>query len=702
MTLDDLLAALRKRKVELALDGDAILAFPRDRLTDHLRDGIRQHRQQLLARLPVLPDPAPYVYVTEQGGLREVIEALAGAKVVGLDTEVTGLDTRRDRVRLLALAPAAHGPVYLLDCFAIDPSPLWPTLAHKTLAVHNALYDMRVLGRMGFEPGGRVRDTMLMSRLLTAGTGEGNGLKECAARYLRLYVPKDQQLSAWNAPRLTEEQLRYAALDAAVARRLYRALRPMVREAGLDAVMRLERRALWGVRWLADSGVMIDLEAWERLAESAAAEAERARAELDAAAPPKPGGGRWNWNSHKQVAQALGLAGCAVDNTEAETLEATRHPLALAVVADRKAGRFVSTYGMTWFHGALDRGRVYGDWNQCGAITGRMSCSRPNLQNLPRRRKASAPIRKCFIAPPGRVLVRADFGQIELRIAARVSRDKAMTAALLRGEDLHTLTAQRLTGRAKVTKAERDLSKPINFGLIYGLGVKGLIAKAREYGKELTEARARNYRDKFFDAWQGIGAWHERLARRLWRQKIRLEPPEVRTLTGRRVSINPQKVRPTTCANYIVQGTAGDGMKEALALLWERRAAAPPGTFPVLAVHDELVIECDADQAGAAAAWLKGAMTDAMAPLLSPIPVEVEVSAGPSWGEQRPVRERQQRAEKGEPNPRPAPPLAAGGRQDGPRRHRRTDAARQHHGGAAGARPSRERSVPERMGGDGQ
>jgi site-specific DNA-methyltransferase (adenine-specific) len=123
-------------------------------------------------------------------------------------------------------------------------------------------------------------------------------------------------------------------------------------------------------------------------------------------------------------------------------------------------------------------------------------------------------------------------------------------------------------------------------------------------------------------------------------------------LIGRRVRINPIKIRSTTCANYIVQGTAGDGMKETLALLWERRDQCLDA-FPVLAVHDELVIECAADQVGDATAWLRTAMIDAMAPLLDPVPVEVEVSVGPSWGEQTPLDKWLEENDAGKPPPSP-------------------------------------------------
>ena len=116
-----------------------------------------------------------------------------------------------------------------------------------------------------------------------------------------------------------------------------------------------------------------------------------------------------------------------------------------------------------------------------------------------------------------------------------------------------------------------------------------------------------------------------------WHQQIRREQAaEVRTLAGRRVVVDRGGFYGAK-ANYVVQGTGGDGLKLALALLWQRRHEAPRA-FPVLAVHDEIVVECDADQADAVAAWLKKAMVDAMAPLIAPVPVEVEVKVGTTWG----------------------------------------------------------------------
>jgi DNA polymerase-1 len=220
------------------------------------------------------------------------------------------------------------------------------------------------------------------------------------------------------------------------------------------------------------------------------------------------------------------------------------------------------------------------------------------------------------------LLIKADYSQIELRIAARIAQDERMIEAYRQGEDLHTLTARSMTGRAEVTKQERQLAKPVNFGLIYGLSARTLRVKAKvEYAVEMIAEQAERYRAAFFDAYKGIARWHRRLKAS--------RAPETRTLAGRRVVVEAKTFYGAR-ANYAVQGTSGDGTKLALALLWERRDQMP-GAFPIMAVHDEIVVEADAAGADAAAAWLRQAMLDAMAPLIEPVPVEVEVKVGQTW-----------------------------------------------------------------------
>jgi DNA polymerase-1 len=219
--------------------------------------------------------------------------------------------------------------------------------------------------------------------------------------------------------------------------------------------------------------------------------------------------------------------------------------------------------------------------------------------------------------------VKADYSQIELRIAAKVSGDQALLAAYRRGDDLHTITARNVLGVPEVAKQDRQLAKALNFGLLYGMGAKGFRQYAKaQYGLTLTEAEASRYRDAFFSSYPGLAAWHRRVRAR--------KAAETRTVAGRRRLLN-EKTPDTHRLNTPVQGTGADGLKLALALLWERRGQAE-GAFPVLAVHDEIVVECDEAQAETAAGWLREAMTDAMAPLIDPVPVEVEVKVARAWG----------------------------------------------------------------------
>jgi DNA polymerase-1 len=248
-----------------------------------------------------------------------------------------------------------------------------------------------------------------------------------------------------------------------------------------------------------------------------------------------------------------------------------------------------------------------------------MTCSKPNFQNLPRDPR----YRCCIVAPPGRVLVKADYSQIELRLAAKIADESTMIQAFRDGEDLHTLTARSVLGKTRVSKADRQIAKSLNFGLLYGMGANGLRRYARaSFGVELTGAEAARYHKAFFAAYPGLRRWHA------WATGTGFRPLDTRTLAGRR-RLGVRKF--TEKLNTPVQGSGADGLKAALALLWERRAECP-GVLLVLAVHDEIVIECDADQADAAARWLKQALLDGMTPLADPVPVAVEVAVARTWG----------------------------------------------------------------------
>jgi DNA polymerase I-like protein with 3'-5' exonuclease and polymerase domains len=587
-------------------------------------DGVGQSDDLRTCSAPenLLGTGASYQLVTDRAGLDVVAAALDSTERVGLDLETTGLTPRTDRVRVLSLAvDTTDGRTfaYLVDCFAVDPSPLWEVLAGKEWVLHNAAFDLSFLARLGLTPAGQVHDTMLLAQMLTAGTMERVSLAACCQRWLSRPLDKAEQKSCWSGS-LTVEQLAYATTDVAVLAPLLKALTAEIEEAGLADVAKIEQRCLPAVVWMGSQGVALDRDAWQSLTRSAGEEADRLRQELHRTAPPKQGErfDGWNWDSPQQVKEALALAGCKVEDTTDETLAAIDHPLARLLRQYRSASKKVKTYGAGWLKHVQDDGRVYAGWRQIGSRAGRMSCSDPNLQQLPR-----GEYRRCIVAPPSRVLIKADYSQIELRIAAKVSGDEALLEAYHRGEDLHTLTARRVLGIQDVTKQHRQLAKALNFGLLYGMGAGGFRVYAKtNYGLNLTEEEARHYRNAFFKSYPGLAAWQRRVGR-TGKRTI-----ETRTLAGRR---RLELERFTEKLNSPVQGTGADGLKLALALLWERRNQAP-GAFPVLAVHDEIVVEADADQADAVAGWLRSAMLEAMAPLIAPVPVEVEVKVARTWG----------------------------------------------------------------------
>lgn len=565
-------------------------------------------------------------------GLCVLAEALSRAPRVALDVETcpaeglrgkaakdAALDPFRGRVRLLSLS--TEQGTWLLDCFAADPRPLWPVLAEREIVGHNLSFDLGFLARLGFEPG-RAEDTYLLSKLLHDGEGPQirHTLAAVAERELGITLPKELQKADWSQP-LTAAMREYAARDAEILLPLRERLLEQIQEASLVGAAEIERRCLPAVAWMSRGGVPFDTDAWGRLAGEAEASVTGMEAQLNQAAPAPPGldlGQGWKWSSPDIVLRVFREVGHPLADTRDETLAGCPHPLAALLREYRAAGKLASSYGRNWLP-FVHAGRLRPTWKQMGPESGRMACADPNVQQVPRDLR----YRACIAAPPGRALVKADYSQIELRVACRISGDRNMRAVYEAGGDLHTHTARMLLGRdfadAAEKKRARQQAKALNFGLLFGMSAETLQLYARmNYGVELSSEEAAEYRATFFRTYYGLRRWQ------------RDQPDgaiEARTLTGRRrVKVD----RYTEKLNTPVQGTAADGLKQALALLWERRSTCPHA-FPVIACHDEIVLECDADRTEEAAAWLRQAMLDGMAPLIDPIPVVVEVYCGRDW-----------------------------------------------------------------------
>lgn len=191
------------------------------------------------------------------------------------------------------------------------------------------------------------------------------------------------------------------------------------------------------------------------------------------------------------------------------------------------------------------------------------------------------------------------------------------------GSDVHTATARMLLGKQDINKQDRQIAKSAGFGLLFGMSAEGLQVYARmTYGIEFSAEEAKSHREAWLRAYPGIAKWQTRA--------YRDQSKETRSTTGRRRLLfgNPPA---TWRLNSPVQADEADGLKTALGLLWKRRREHPDAV-PVLAVHDEIVLECPAEQGEAVAAWLKECMVDAMGPILDPVPCEVEAKIVPTWG----------------------------------------------------------------------
>ncbi len=320
-------------------------------------------------------------------------------------------------------------------------------------------------------------------------------------------------------------------------------------------------------------------------------------------------------------------------STSADVLEMLRgkHPVVDLVLEHRELSKLKSTY-VDALPAAVDpqTGRVHTSYSQTGAVTGRLSSSNPNLQNIPIRTEEGRRVRKGFIAAPGNVLLSVDYSQIELRIVAHMAEDEAMLAAFRAGQDIHATTAAAIYGvpLGKVTKEMRRHAKAINFGLIYGMSAFGLTRTT-----DLTLAEAEDFVKAYFQQFPGVKKYLDGI------RKQAAKDGYVETLLGRRryfpalkSGTNPQlrNREEREAINAPVQGTAADIMKIAMLKIPPALEAAGLHGMMLLQVHDELVLEVPRQELEETARNVQETMANAY-PLS--IPLSTEARWGANWGE---------------------------------------------------------------------
>jgi DNA polymerase I-like protein with 3'-5' exonuclease and polymerase domains len=593
------------------------------------------------------------------------LDKIETAASVCFDTETLQLQPERGKLRLLQLGSGARNTVVLIDCFDLDKSE-WVKLRRffgspvRYWLAHNAVFDLGWLQEHAIYPHGWVRCSMLASRLLTNGLPfSKHGLANVVKRYLTTELSKEQQRSDWSGE-LTAGQLDYAANDVVALMQLDEKLDHEIAKYRLRKAYSLECRALpamaqmWrtGLPWNAANlqqrkeDYQVDIKALEKdfilQLDHALPEGKKLPRDEDDTfnlrakdeGKIRDGSKRYrgfNLNSPKQLLEKLSdLLGETPKDANGKP-SASRQSLR-AYAADHEV---IQIY-LEWKRADKRRqminsiqekmdadGFVRASYMQLGAESGRMSCIKPNNQQIPR----DPQFRGCVEAPEGYLLVDADFGQMELRLAAAIAGDERMISAFQRGEDLHTVTAETIG-------CSRQIAKSANFGLLYGSGAKGLRSYAGGSGITMTFERAAKIRKDWLDAFSGIAEWQQEMAKESQKTEGDKWAATRVPVSGMRRYLQGDMNRLTVRCNTPIQGAGAAILKRALGKLWPLVYEAGEEIVRIAAaVHDEILLLVREDAAEEWAARLKQVMEEAEAEWLGDIPALAEVSIGKTWME---------------------------------------------------------------------
>jgi DNA polymerase I len=564
------------------------------------------------------PVPArSYETITTDQQLDKWLETLNKAPLFAFDTETTSLNYMRACVVGMSFCiepgKAAYLPLAHDYAGAPDQLEIKKTLARvkplledakRPKVGHHLKYDAHVLRECGIALAGMRYDSMLESYVLNS-TATRHDMDSCAKLYLGVDTIKYEDVAGKGAKQIPFNQVpvdkasEYAAEDADITLQLHRALHASLEKepALLRVYEEIEQPLVPVLLEMEHHGVLVDRERLRKQSGEIAKRLVELEAEAHASA-----GQPFNLDSPKQLQEILftkqGLpvrekTRTGQPSTAENVLEelAERYPLPRLILEYRGLAKLRSTYTEK-LPEQIDAktGRVHTSYHQAVAVTGRLSSSDPNLQNIPIRTAEGRRIRQAFVAPDGHVLLSADYSQIELRIMAHLSGDEGLARAFAEDGDIHRATAAEVfeVEHEAVSGEQRRAAKAINFGLIYGMSAFGL---ARQLGIE--RAAAQEYVARYFGRYPGVRDYMERT-----RAQAR-ELGYVETVFGRRLYLpdirsrdrNLQQYAERSAINAPMQGTAADIIKRAMirvqAWLTDSKAAA----HLVLQVHDELVLE---------------------------------------------------------------------------------------------------------------
>lgn len=467
--------------------------------------------------------------ITNADALREVCQQLKTEDYLGFDTETTALDPYEGTLRLVQLSSAKDTKVIDLKPFAArgdlrtsaELAPLRDLLAApKPIKIaHNAKFDAKWISHhLGVELGGTF-DTLLASQIIAAGDQDRrHSLSEVTSYFLGTELDKSEQVSDWNAPELSQSQIEYAARDAATMIPLREKIVEKLKSDELIKVAKLEFDCVLPIAEMELNGFYLDAARWREQLERVKISQSKVALELQqmlaagVAQASLFGMTEINLDSQTQVTDALKNLGVPVpETTRGWQLQplAADYPVVGKLLEYRGVAKSLSSFGENILEFINPKtGRIHADFRQIGAPTGRFSCSKPNIQQIPHEEN----YRRCFRAPEGKKLIIADYSQVELRILAEFSKDQNFINAFISGEDFHTTAAAQVFNvkPEEVTPDQRSFAKRLNFGVVYGIGSQRFAMMTG-----LTQTAAEDIMRRYFATYRGLDAWLRDAARKV-------------------------------------------------------------------------------------------------------------------------------------------------------------------------------------------
>ncbi|MEO9493448.1 MAG: DNA polymerase I [Vibrio splendidus] len=563
-------------------------------------------------------DRSNYETILDEASFNVWLEKLKAAELFAFDTETDSLDYMVANLVGLSFATeegvAAYVPVahdYLDAPQQLDRDwvleQLKPILEDDAQAKvgQNLKYDMSVLARYGIEMKGIKHDTMLASYVFNS-VGGKHDMDSLALRFLQHSCISFEQIAGKGKKQLTFNQIElgeaspYAAEDADVTLRLHnRLMENIEQDEKLKTIYEeIEVPLIPVMSRIERTGVFIDDMLLGAQSQEIAVRLDELEQKAYEIAEQE-----FNMNSPKQLQailfEKMGLpvikktpSGAPSTNEEVLQELALDYPLPKLIIEYRGLAKLKSTYTdkLPKMINA-ETGRVHTSYHQAVTATGRLSSTDPNLQNIPIRNEEGRRIRQAFVAQHGWKILAVDYSQIELRIMAHLSADKALLEAFQQGKDIHAATAAEIIGVAidQVTTEQRRRAKAVNFGLIYGMSAFGL---AKQLG--IPRGEAQHYMDTYFERYPGVMQYMEDT------RSAASEQGFVETIYGRRLHLLEiqsrngmrRKAAERAAINAPMQGTAADIIKKAMLLVDEWIQAEGDGRVKLLMqVHDELVFE---------------------------------------------------------------------------------------------------------------